>query len=251
MSRIKSGLGSLAFVGLFITLVLLFVGVSVILPMRTSIVYAGSIPACTASGVTCVGNVEFFNFTPFTGGGGGGGGCGMGATVTILNNSHGAGFELSNFGGNPTCTLSTTTGGTFSTSATIEVAGINGFLLDDLFGTFTCGISGGATSGGGALDPGLGAGSAVSVPCPTLPAGSTMLETGSSTFSPTDLLLETITLSASSTGSGAISFSSFSDQFSVVPSTSPVPEPGTLTLLTLGLIGLGVIAPKRLWHLLM
>jgi hypothetical protein len=241
MKRICTGLGPWGSLAAGFAMALFLIGASAALPTATSVLHADPTPACTATGATCIGNVEFFNFVSFPSGSGSGGGCGHGATLTLLNDSHGAGFELSGFGGNPTCTLSTTTGGSFSTSASVEVAGINGYLLDDIYGAFTCGISGGVTSGVGTLDPGLGAGSVVSISCPTLPLGSTMLETGHSTFTPTDLVTETITLTGSADGAGAISLASFSDQFS----SSPVPEPNTLVLFGAGLIGLGLIL---FWH---
>ena len=245
MSRVRIGLRWLVSFAVGSAVVFFLIGASATLPTATGVVYANPIPACGTAGVTCVGNAEFFNFGDFPQGNGGG--CGHGATLTILNDSLGVGFELSNIGGNAVCTLSSTSSlpGTASISASIEVAGINGYLIDGINGSMSCGISGSVVSGGLTLDPGLGAGSAATVSCPQLPLGSTMLETGSSTFTPTAVLTETITLSATGIGGpGALSIQSVSDQFSLLPPSS-VPEPGTLVLFAAGVIGLLATTRKR------
>ena len=241
MNRIRIRSVLLKFLVVPIGLVAFLIAAGGALP--TAVVHANSIPACTAATFPCaIGNLEFVSFTPFASGGGGG--CGQGATAAILNNSLGVGFALSNFGGNPTCILSTAIAGTFTNNATITVQAINGFLINGINGSINCGVSG-ALTGGLTLDPGLGPGTALTMPCPPLPAGSTMLTTGSVTFTPTGQLTETITLFGTATGPGALSLVLISDQFSLVAGPSAVPEAGTLVLLGTGLLGLAGAAGRR------
>ncbi|HET9402609.1 MAG TPA: PEP-CTERM sorting domain-containing protein [Candidatus Acidoferrales bacterium] len=211
----------------------------------SAVVHAAPLPACTGSNIPCaIGNLEVLSFDTGTlfGGGGSGGGCGMGSTITILNDSNGDGFRLSGFGGNVTCVLTSITGGFTTGSASVTVQGINGFLIDDAFATFNCGVTTGS-SAGLTFDPGLGPTSVISIPCPTLAVGSTALETGHVTFTPTGTLAETFTLSGTFLTGGNLSLQEFSLQASLVP--APTPEPGMLVMFGSGLVGLAAAIRRR------
>lgn len=214
----------------------------------SAVVHATPIPACTGSNLPCaIGNLEVLSFNPgtLTAGGGTGGGCGMGSTTTILNDSNGGGFRLSGFGGNVTCVLTSITGGPSSGTSSVTVEGTNGFLIDDAYATVNCGVTSGS-SAGMTFDPGFGPTDVISVPCPTLAAGSTAPETGHVTFTPTSTPVTlTFTLSGTFLAGGQLSLQEFSLQASLVPT----PEPGTLAMFGSGLVGLAAVLRRRVKRL--
>jgi len=245
MRKLRIRCGSLMSFGIGAAFVVMLVLASGAAP--TAAVHATPLPACTGSNLPCaIGNLEVlsFNSGTLTAGGGSGGGCGMGSTTTILNDSNGGGFMLSGFGGNVTCILTSISGGPSSGTASVTVQGINGLLIDDAYATVVCGVTSGS-SAGMTFDPGLGPTEVISDPCPTLAAGSTSLETGHVTFPPTSAPVTlTVTLSGTFLAGGQLSLQEFSLQASLVP--APTPEPGTLTMLGSGLVGLAAAMRKRL-----
>lgn len=120
-------------------------------------------------------------------------------------------------------------------SATISLAALNGYEIEDISASATCGVTGGDT-----LTLTF---SSLVLTCPTeTTVGTTStLPTLDVTFAPTTSLDEIITLSNTFTPGGSSSLSAFSFNVSLVAT----PEPNTLTLMLIGL-GLAFLMRKRI-----
>jgi hypothetical protein len=239
MSRIYIGPGSWISLGVGIAVIVFLIGGSAAL--STAVVHADPVQACTLTGTTTppcdIGNLEVLSFNTFSGNA-----CpnmGITGTGSILNNAQGAGFAEAE---SAPCTLAASSGATTTQSATIEVEGINGFLIEDISGSADCGV----TTGGSVsltLNPGLSGVSALVLSCPTLASGAHSTVSGDISFTPTSgPVTETYTLAGSFSSAGSLTLNGFSDQFSLTP------EPNTLVLFGSGFVLLAGIARRRLRH---
>ena len=208
-------------------LALLVVGSGMVLP--SAVVYADS-TCSNGSGFPCTlgPNLEV---TAVTGLGHGGLGCGgAGVTITTDTSATDPGFTLT---GNAVCTK-TNTGilpETITDTLTFSLTALNGFSIEDISGSFTCG----ATFGSSVTVSTNG----FSVLCPTeTAAGATgTVDLPDSTITPTSTLSDVVTLEEVIAPGGSASVSAGSENFSLLAPTA-APEPGSLSLLLLGLVGL-------------
>jgi PEP-CTERM motif len=198
-------------------------------------VYADSVPGPTLEVVSAPTGDLFSQH--------GGGGCGSFGqnmnTVTFDTSATNPGVTITR---SIPCSISFAAAPPVSQSGSVELAALNGYQIEDISGGFLCGVTGGSSLS-------ISFNSLV-LTCPQEQnVGDVGPATGPSdiTFAPVSTLTDTVTLSGTALGPGSFTFTSISENFSLLAPTS-VPEPNTLSLLFSGLVGLAGLMRKRLLH---
>jgi hypothetical protein len=215
--------------GVVLGILIFLVAASGTLP--SAVLHATPLPACSSNaGFPCLLGPNLEIVTAPTGSLWAGTGFCAGGTSTYNTNATEPGFSASGIG----CTGSGGTGSVSETGA-LNLEALNGYAIDDISGSITCG-----TTGGDVLT--LNNNSLV-LTCPTeTSAGMTGAVSNEITFAPVPTLTLDSGLANTSTATGSFTLSALSFNISLVNT----PEPGSLILLSSGLAALGFLKRKVL-----